>query len=151
MRTFVLTLFATFPRNHKNYRDSIVPVGTGFIGKSAMINPRLTEPLFVTQLKWTPVWCLFWTCIYSIENCNQIGALYFWEVVYFHKHANPFHSNQVVVICQKYDLVDFEDLPYPRGRSYTPRFCIKMTAKDDRTTIKNHQRFRVSEKKTLGW
>ncbi len=27
-------------------------------------------------------------------------------------------------------LVDFEDLPYPRGRSYTPRFGIKMTAKD---------------------
>ncbi len=35
-------------------------------------------------------------------------------------------------------LVDFEDLPYPRGRSCTPRFCIKMTAKDARTAIKNH-------------
>ncbi len=34
-------------------------------------------------------------------------------------------------------LVDFEDLPYPRGRSYTPRFCIKKTAKDARTAIKN--------------
>ncbi len=29
-------------------------------------------------------------------------------------------------------LVEFEDLPYPWGRSYTPRFCIKMTAKDAR-------------------
>ncbi len=35
-------------------------------------------------------------------------------------------------------LVDFDDLPYPRGRSYTPRFCIKMTAKDARAAIKNH-------------
>ncbi len=35
-------------------------------------------------------------------------------------------------------LFDFEDLPYPRGRSYTPRFCIKMTAKDARTAIENH-------------
>ncbi len=35
-------------------------------------------------------------------------------------------------------LVDFEDLPYPRGRSYTPSFCIKMTAKDARRAIKNH-------------
>ena len=35
-------------------------------------------------------------------------------------------------------LVDFEDLPYPRGRSYTPRFCIKLTAKDARAVIKNH-------------
>ncbi len=34
-------------------------------------------------------------------------------------------------------LVDFEDLPYPRGRSYTPRFCIKMTAKDARAVSKN--------------
>ncbi len=33
-------------------------------------------------------------------------------------------------------LVDFEDLPYPRGRSYTPRFCTKMTAKDARTVLK---------------
>ena len=31
------------------------------------------------------------------------------------------------------------DLPNPRGRSYAPRFCIKMTAKDARTAaIKNH-------------
>ena len=35
-------------------------------------------------------------------------------------------------------LVDFEDLPYHRGRSYIPRFCIKLTAKDARTAIKNH-------------
>ena len=35
-------------------------------------------------------------------------------------------------------LVDFEDLPYPQGRSYTPRFCIKMTAQDARAVIKNH-------------
>ncbi len=35
-------------------------------------------------------------------------------------------------------LADFEDLPYPRGMSYTPRFCIKMTAKDARPVIKNH-------------
>ncbi len=35
-------------------------------------------------------------------------------------------------------LVEFEDLPYPRGRSYTPRFCIKMTAKDAQAVIKNH-------------
>ncbi len=34
-------------------------------------------------------------------------------------------------------LVDFEDLPYPRG-SYTPRSCIEMTAKDARTAIQNH-------------
>ena len=27
-RTFVLTLFATLPRNHMDYRDSIVPVGS---------------------------------------------------------------------------------------------------------------------------
>ncbi len=35
-------------------------------------------------------------------------------------------------------LVDFEDLPYPQGRSYTPRFYIKMTAKDARTATKIH-------------
>ncbi len=35
-------------------------------------------------------------------------------------------------------LVDFEDLPYPRVRSYTPRFCIDMTAKDAQAAIKNH-------------
>ncbi len=35
-------------------------------------------------------------------------------------------------------LVDFEDLPYPRGRSYTLCFCINMTAKDARTTMENH-------------
>ena len=34
-------------------------------------------------------------------------------------------------------LVDFKDLPYPRGRSYTHRFCIKLTAKDARAAI-NH-------------
>ncbi len=34
-RTFVSTLFATLLRNHKNYRDTIVPVR--FIGKSAVI------------------------------------------------------------------------------------------------------------------
>ncbi len=27
-RTFVSTLFATLLRNHKNYRDTIVPVGS---------------------------------------------------------------------------------------------------------------------------
>ncbi len=35
-------------------------------------------------------------------------------------------------------LVDFENLPYPRGRSYTPRFCIKMTAKDAWAAVKNY-------------
>ena len=53
-------------------------------------------------------------------------------------------------------LVDFEDLPYPRGRSYTPRFCIKMTAKDARAVIKksfcvNIARFKVSGKNLEGW
>ena len=44
-------------------------------------------------------------------------------------------------------LVDFEDLPYPRGRFYTPRFCIKMTAKDARTFCVKIEVFRVSGKK----
>ena len=35
-------------------------------------------------------------------------------------------------------LADFEDLPYPWGMSYTPRFCIKVTAKDAQAVIKNH-------------
>ncbi len=52
-------------------------------------------------------------------------------------------------------LVDFEDLTYPQGRSYTPLFCIKMTAKDARTVIKNHfcvkiEHFRVSVKNLEG-
>ncbi len=34
-------------------------------------------------------------------------------------------------------LVDFEYLPYP-GKVLYPLFCIKMTAKDARTVIKNH-------------
>ena len=48
-------------------------------------------------------------------------------------------------------LVDFADSPYNRGRSYTHRFCIKMTAKDARTATKiilrKKERFRVSGKK----
>ena len=34
-------------------------------------------------------------------------------------------------------LVNFEHFPYPRGIYYRSRFCIKMTAKDAPTAIKN--------------
>ncbi len=36
-------------------------------------------------------------------------------------------------------IVDFEDLPYRRGRSYRPtsRFCIKITAKDAGQLLKS--------------
>ncbi len=45
-------------------------------------------------------------------------------------------------------LVDFEDLPYPWGRSYAPRFCIKVTAKDAWAVMKNHFAFLSVRKKT---
>ena len=53
-------------------------------------------------------------------------------------------------------LADFEDLPYPRGRSYTPRLCIKMTTKDARAALKiisrkNLERFLCQEKTLRGW
>ncbi len=47
-------------------------------------------------------------------------------------------------------LVDFEDLSFSRGRSQTPRFCIKMTAKDARTAIKNHFAYKQSVLKCQG-
>ena len=65
-----------------------------------------------------------------------------YDATFMHVYVFSVQSNGGVAIPLHPLLVDFEDLPYPRGKSYTlrhpGRFCIKMTAKDARVVIKNN-------------